>query len=266
MSELTFQHLLCDKPNAQSIILLHGLFGMSDNLLSLAKSLQVDCHVIVPDLINHGHSNHRKAMTYSDMANDIFTLMDQLNVKEAHVMGHSMGGKVAMQMAANNSHKVLSLTIADIAPVTYPAKHNEIIKGMFAVENADVNTRKEAQSLLAGFVNEAALIQFFMKGMCRGEGDGWQWRFGLHEIHDAYKDICAAPDLSSLFNEPFKKPVLFIKGANSNYITEDSRGVITKAFPKAVLKIIQDTGHWLHAEKPAVFNRLVSNFLTEMST
>lgn len=238
------------------VVLLHGLFGMSDNLLGLAKALQAGFRIIIPDLINHGHSPHRASMTYPEMAGDVIALLDSLNIQRFAVFGHSMGGKVAMQLASDFPLRVTQLVVADIAPVSYPPHHQAILQAMLVVDDARIRQRSEADTLLAQAGIVPNLRQFFMKNMKR-HGEYWVWRFGLHEIAAAYADIAAAPVLKA----GFAGAVLFIKGELSDYIQPQHQAVIQQYFPQAQFKIIQGAGHWLHAEKPNAFNRLVEKFL-----
>lgn len=259
MNELFYQELNADKSHLPTVVLLHGLFGMSDNLLGLAKELAASFHVLIPDLINHGRSPHRAGMNYPAMAEDVVYLLDKLNIGQASVIGHSMGGKVAMQMASLYPGRVHKLVIADIAPVMYHARHFEILNAMQKIANTAITTRKEADAILAEDIDDLALRQFFLKNMYRNEEGMWQWRFGLQEISHAYKELSAAPDLQQVFNAG----VLFIKGETSDYILPEHEAVVRQWFPQAKLKIIHGAGHWLHAEKPVVFNRIVKQFLAD---
>ncbi|NRB39270.1 MAG: alpha/beta fold hydrolase [Pseudomonadales bacterium] len=255
---LHFQEYGTSHGDAEVIVLLHGLFGMSDNLQNLAKNLAENYRVIVPDLINHGASFHRPEMSYTAMANDVNQLLEALNIHVCKVMGHSMGGKVAMQLAHNFPLKVASLIVADIAPVQYQPRHTEIIAAMFAVAKTQILQRREADKILAGFIPESALRQFFMKNMFKSDAGLWQWRFGLDEIAAAYEDLSQAPKLRHVVDQP----CLFIKGGASDYITEEAVPIIQRHYDNASCKIINDSVHWLHAEKPLIFNRLVLEFFS----
>lgn len=244
--------------HAKAIVLLHGMFGMSDNLLNLAQNLAKDYHVIIPDLINHGKSPHRDEMTYPLMARDVMAVLDHLKIEHFSIMGHSMGGKVAMQIAHDYSDRVNQLIVADIAPVDYPSRHKKIIAAMFAVKNQQITQRREADHILAMYIPEAPLRQFFMKNMHKTAEGCWTWRFGIDEIAAAYPHLCAAPVL----RHPVIQNCLFIKGGGSDYITEEHLPIIRRYFSNPSFKIIDKAGHWLHAEKPQIFNRLVINFFS----
>lgn len=248
--------------HASAVVLLHGLFGMSDNLLSLGKDLATDRRVIIPDLANHGRSPHSIPMNYQTMARDVIELMDNLGIQAFALMGHSMGGKVAMQIASMYATRVEKLVIADIAPVDYDARHEHILAVMHKIANANITSRSEAEKILAEVITETPLRQFFLKNMARSDAGLWQWRFGLQEIQQSYAALSAAPE----FHEPFNAPVLFIKGELSDYILPEHEKVIRQWFPRASLKVVQGAGHWLHAEKPLAFNRLVKQFLKHSET
>jgi esterase len=257
MQTLFYREINADKLPCPTVILLHGLFGMSDNLLGLAKALLADFHIVLPDLINHGKSVHRSTMTYRDMAEDVIGLLNASGIKKASFVGHSMGGKVAMQIASTYPETVNHLIVADIAPVLYPERHNEIIQAMRQVQESAITQRKQAEHILLQFIPDKALIAFFLKNMRRDDNGLWQWCFGLNEISHSYSDICAAPG----FEQAFMGKVLFIKGELSDYITVEHADIIRKWFPAVQYKMIQGAGHWLHAEKPEAFNRLVRGFL-----
>ena len=256
MSTLYCQLLKNQHHNAETVILLHGLFGLSDNLLGLAKTLQPSFNVLVPDLINHGQSAHREAMSYADMACDIDQLMQQQGIASAFILGHSMGGKVAMQMADSFAQRVLGLVIADIAPVKYPPHHNDVFSALLAVSRLKITQRRQADKVLQEYIDDDSLRPFFLKNMYKDDAGLWHWRFGLHNIHQAYPDICQAPSLT----KQCQVPCLFIKGSQSDYISNDHQEIVKQHFRNPQLKIIDSAGHWLHAEKPKVFNRLVNDF------
>ncbi len=257
MNSLYYQEFGQNKDKTQTVILLHGLFGQSDNLSTLAKELANDFYIIVPDLINHGRSLHRSSMSYPLMAADIIQLMDELGITCANVVGHSMGGKVAMQMAVSYQKRVSGLVVADIAPAKYPATHNGVFRVMEKVKNEKIERRSQADAILSEEVPELGLRQFFLKSLKRSEDGLWEWCYGLDEISKAYPSICDAPDLHASYNQP----CLFIKGSESDYINDGHKSLIQRFFPEANLKIIQNAGHWLHVEKPLAFNRLVRGFL-----
>jgi esterase len=239
-----------------TVVLLHGLFGMSDNLTTLAKTLAEDHRVIVPDLINHGKSPHAFDVTYESMANDVLGLLASLDIEDFFLLGHSMGGKVSMAIAEREPEQVKRLVVADIAPVDYPPKHLDIIDQMHKVATINTTKRQDIDTILAEKVPEKPLRQFFMKNMERDEEGYWRWRFGLEEITASYPELCASPILQT----PFGKPVLFVIGEKSNYVLPEYRDRILSLYPAGKVKVITNAGHWLHAEKPQVFNQIVYRF------
>ena len=239
------------------LILLHGLFGMSDNLLVLGKLLAEEFQVLLPDLINHGNSPHRTLMDYPSMANDVFQLMDSMNIASASIIGHSMGGKVAMQMATDAPARVERLIVVDIAPVDYPPRHNGIFASMNSVARAKIASRKEADAMLANNIPELFIRQFLLKNLSKDDEGNWYWRMGLEEILDAYPAISAAP----VFRHAYAGAVLFIKGERSDYLLKDHEPAIKTWFPNAQLRIVEGAGHWVHSDKPQVYHSLVKRFL-----
>jgi len=239
-----------------AVVLIHGLFGSLSNLGMLARELTTDHSVYLIDLRNHGDSPHSSEMDYSLMAADVLELMDDQNIESAHIVGHSMGGKAAMQTALLASQRVGRLVVMDIAPVTYPHHHKSVLAGLKALDQAPLPDRKTADTLLSEYVAEADLRPFLLKNLEKGADGLYKLKINLPGIVKNYKNIAAAP-----VGEPFNGPTLFVKGSESDYITEQYREAIIGLFPRSQLKIIDKTGHWLHAEKPALVNRIVYQFL-----
>lgn len=239
------------------LIMLHGLFGMSDNLAPIGKKLADRRCVILPDQRNHGRSPHHASMNYPVMAQDILRLMDDEHIDQADVLGHSMGGKVAMQLATSCPQRFRRVIVADIAPVQYPQHHDLVFAGLFAVRDAQCTTRAAVDQVLATFVSDAGVRQFLAKSLERGEGDVLQWRFNVDVLHDNYDAIRAAP-IKAL---PFEGSAMVIKGENSNYTLPEHREAFAQYLPHAQHHTIEDAGHWLHAEKPVEFATLVADFL-----
>jgi esterase len=240
------------------VLLIHGLFGSLENLGTLSRHLQTSFDVISVDLINHGRSPHVASTSYPEMAADILDTMSALNIEHAHFIGHSMGGKVAMELAMLAPEKINRLVVADIAPVEYPNHHTQVFSALAELsKQLPVESRHQADTILALYLNEPGVRQFLLRNLER-KSDGFHWRFNYAGILESYAQIRAA----TTDTPPFNKPTLFIKGGYSDYITDQYKGEIMRRFPQASLKIIQDAGHWLHAEKPTIFNRLVDNFLT----
>jgi len=240
---------------AESIFLLHGLFGSCLNLMLLAKALQENYDVLLVDLRNHGRSGHSEIMSYPAMAEDIFELANSLGINTFSIVGHSMGGKVAMACALEKPHRIKKIVVADISPVTYLARDSAIFNGLMSIDLADINSRQAADLQLSNYVEEVELRQFLLKSLHK-KGLLFEFLFNIKQLKKNYNNILGWP----YKNSQFTHPTLFIKGADSDYITSEYQKTTMDHFPRATLKIILDTGHWLHAQKPKIFNRLVVDF------
>jgi len=182
--------------------------------------------------------------------------MDREGLDEASLVGHSLGGKVAMEVALAAPVRVSALVVVDIAPVAYPARHDKVFDALRAVSEANCASRQAAADLLDDYLEEEGVAQFLLMSLSR-RGDRMDWRFDRAGLERAYPDLIAAPAA----DRAYKGQTLFIKGSESDYIVDAQQARITALFPGASLKIVQGTGHWLHAEKPALFNALVQRFL-----
>lgn len=240
----------------EPLIMIHGLFGSADNLGGIARILADEYQTISVDLRNHGRSPHSAEMTYQAMAADIIELMDEVGLEQAHVFGHSMGGKAAMQMALQFPGRINKLVVADIAPVRYGANHARILEGMQKLAEEAPQARAEAQKLLADYEDEAAVLSFLLTNWRRSDDGRWGWRLNLKAIVANYDEIAAGNS-----GDPFIGDVLFLRGGNSDYVLAEHRDQILNLFPNAGVRTIEGTGHWLHAEKPDMVARAVSRFL-----
>jgi len=246
-----------DSGQAPAVVLLHGLFGMGSNLGSLARSLQEDFRVYSVDLPNHGRSDWLDPADIPAMAQCLAAWMEQQGLQNAHFVGHSLGGKVAMQLALHQPARVSSLCVADIAPVNYPPHHDSVLAALQAVEGSECKSRSEAREIMAGYLEEETVIQFLLMSIKREKDGLYQWRFNLAGIIKNYDGIRAGLEA----DKPFTKNVLFIKGGDSSYILPEHRERIISLFPRAEVKIMPDCGHWLHAQQPRLFNSIVRRFL-----
>ncbi|NMP32689.1 alpha/beta fold hydrolase [Thalassotalea sp. M1531] len=242
--------------NGKPVVLIHGLFGSLDNLGMVAKPLSDNYQVISVDVRNHGSSFHEESMTYDELAADVISLLDHLNIKQADFLGHSMGGKIAMQIALNHPEKVNRLIVADIAPVLYPAHHQKIIEGLLSLDLASISSRKAADEQLSHYVDEIGVRQFLLRNLKTEQGK-LSFKCNVNFIANCYTQIMQAFDK----NKRFDGQVLFIKGGSSNYITSEHRDIIVNHFPNSSAKVIAGAGHWLHAEKTVAFNKIVKDFL-----
>lgn len=238
------------------IVLIHGLFGSLDNLNMVAKSLREHYTVTSVDVRNHGDSFHKNSMSYDDLAQDIANVMEHLSIDKAHILGHSMGGKIAMWLALNHPELINKLIVADIAPVNYPPHHKHIIHGLKSINLSKIANRKEADTQLAEHVKEVGVRQFLLRNLST-VNNKMSFKCSLDYIDNCYEQIMSGFDT----NKKFSGETLFIKGGDSDYIRAEHRDIIVKLFPQSKAKIIQGTGHWLHAEKTTIFNKLLEDFL-----
>ena len=246
------------------LIVLHGLFGSLDNLGGIVRRLEDRWEIHALDQRNHGRSPHTDSMDYPAMAADVLAYMDAQGIACACVLGHSMGGKVAMQMALMAPQRIDRVIVADISPVAYTLRHDAILEGLKAMDMHRVSSRTEADRQMSEFVTEANTRQFLLKNLERipkdqavEGGPVFSWRLNLAAIERCYSQLIDAPQGEG----PFEGPVLFIKGADSAYLQRKHKDTILQLFPNASLKVIEGTGHWLHAEKPDTFATLCVDFL-----
>lgn len=246
------------------IIILHGLFGMSDNWMTMAKRFSENSfHVFAPDLRNHGQSPHSEEWNFNVMAEDIFELMHDRNITRSAVIGHSLGGKVAMQMATMQPQKLSALVVSDIAPKKYPVVHGSIISALNEVRIETRSSRKEAEEILSKKINDNATLQFLLKNIFWKEEGGQKilsWRFNLEiisrKIENGSKEIH--------FSEAIKLPALLMRGERSEYVSEKDILDFKKAFPSSEAITIKNSGHWIHADRPEEFFNAVMAFLRKV--
>jgi esterase len=241
----------------EPLLILHGLFGSLGNWGWHSRQLSRDFAVYGLDLRNHGASPHSEDMNYEIMALDVLEFMDDHGIEKAHLLGHSMGGKVAMQLALSAPERVMCLVVADIAPVTYPGEHDSIFAGLLAIDLSRIRSRNEADAILVEYEEDELVRQFLLTNLLKDAQGHFYWRINLPTLKSNYVRLRARPSATGVFDGP----VLFVKGALSSYLTEQHREDILARFPQARTKVILHTGHWLHAEKPQTFYRIVLGFL-----
>ncbi len=240
------------------LVILHGLFGTLDNWGGQVKALSEHFQVYAVDLRNHGLSPWNAQMDYPSMRDDLVEFLDDHQLDQIMLLGHSMGGKAAMQLALDHPQRIRKLIIVDIAPVRYAANHDEVFKGLFNVDLNHIQSRSEADQALAEYIDEAGVRQFLLKNLYRDQ-QHFAWRMNLNGLNKSYDDIAEAPDSHG----HYQGATMFIKGGSSNYIQESHRGAIMKHFPNAIARIMDGVGHWPHAEKPAAFTKLLLRFLQQ---
>jgi esterase len=243
------------------VFLIHGLFGSLSNLGNLARALTPNYRVISIDLRNHGDSPHHSEMSLLSMAQDIAELMDHLSITSANFVGHSLGGKVAMQLAMSDAARVKSLVVVDISPVKYKDNNANIINVLYNLSKVDIKDRKIADSFLSEQGIEPFVRAFLLKNLRRHSSGNFELKINIDAIKTHYEsDLSVAPK-----GEVFTAPCLFLKAENSDYIDQQSLPIIYHLFPHSSVQTIKDVGHWLHAEKPDLFNQLVLQFIGEIS-
>ena len=236
------------------LVIMHGLFGSSRNWQSVAKTLAENYQVITPDLRNHGMSDHADSMTYAEMAEDIQQLLDELSLEHITLMGHSMGGKVAMINALLYADKIDKLIALDIAPVDYQHKYGKIFYVMQNLLLDKIKNRNEAEEILNKQLDDVFLSRFLLQNLIRTD-DRFQWRINLPAIQDNIDIIRSFPELDD--DQEFDKPALFLGGENSHFIQAEHQQAILRYFPKADVDHIKNAGHMLHIEQPqSVLDRL----------
>jgi esterase len=238
------------------VLFLHGLFGQGRNFATIARPLAARARVLLPDLRNHGASPHARGMAYRDMAADLAETLDAEGIGNAAVIGHSMGGKVAMVLALQDPTRVSRLLVSDIAPRAYAGTLARHAEAMRALPLSPGLTRAAADAALAGAVPDAGVRTFLLHSL-RFDTTPPSWRVGLDAIIAGMADILAFPDATA----PCDVPALFVSGERSDYITLEDRPRIRALFPRARFATVKGAGHWVHADQPEAFRAIVEAFL-----
>ena len=239
------------------LLIIHGFLGMSDNWKTLGTQFVADGYQVhLLDLRNHGRSFHSDEFSYEIMAQDVYKYCQENALEVVDVIGHSMGGKTAMLLAATYPDLVDKLVVADIGPKYYAPHHQDILAGLNAVDFSTKPSRNEVEDILKNYIPDFGTRQFLMKSLFWQEPGQLAFRFNLKIFNEKIEEIgkALAPE------KVFEKPTLFIRGGNSNYILDSDFEDIKKHFPSANLETIPNVGHWLHAENPQMFYELVSDF------
>ena len=243
------------------LVLLHGLFGSLSNWLGVGRALARQFTVLAVDQRNHGRSPHAAEMSYVSMAADLAEFLDAHGYEAAHLLGHSMGGKVAMQFALSYPARVKRLVVVDMSPRAMPPQHRGVIAALLAVDPASFRSRSELDAALAGRLPDVALRRFLLKNLRAGPSGELRWQIHLAAIHANYGALMAAVQ----GGRPFARPTLFLRGEHSDYITAGDAGEIARLFPDAQLRTVRGAGHWVHADAPAEFASVVAEFLSAAS-
>jgi len=239
------------------LFILHGLFGSSDNWVTFGKQLADHYQVIIPDMRNHGQSPHSDLWGYKYMADDIHQLVEKLNFEKVSILGHSMGGKTGITFADHYGEIMDKLVVVDIAPRFYPIRHRKILDGLLSIDLQAIKSRKAASDQLASYVPELSVRQFLLKNLDRDGEKSFQWKLNLKIINRHLENV----GLDTYPKNIIDIPTMFVRGINSDYITDDDILEIREYFSDVSVESIGNAGHWLHAEQPEVFYDTIIKFL-----
>ncbi|MCH2225405.1 MAG: alpha/beta fold hydrolase [Crocinitomicaceae bacterium] len=230
------------------LMILHGLFGFSDNWQSHAKKLAEYYRVILVDLRNHGHSDWSDDFSYEIMASDVYELCQDLDLEDLILVGHSMGGKAAMQFAQKHEELLDKLVIVDMGIKSYPMHHQHILAGIHAVDLPSIKARRQAEEQMSSHIESEGIKQFLLKNLYWKEKGKLAWRMNTRVLEEKMPEI-----LGALPEGEVLTPTLFIRGALSNYIEDIDIPTIEEQFPDSEFETIENAGHWVHAESPGDF-------------
>lgn len=239
------------------LFILHGLFGSSDNWITLGNKFSEEYQVVLLDLRNHGQSPHSDIWDYPSMAQDIYVLSNNLGFKKINLLGHSMGGKVGMTIADKYPQLLNKLIVADIAPKYYPIRHRKIIDGLLSINIKQIENRTKAEKQLASYISEPAIRMFLLKNLEKNSEGGFRWKINLDIINNHLENVGQA----TIPTSKISTPTLFIRGINSDYVSDEDIMEIRKYYSNSAVESIGNAGHWLHAEQPEAFMNTVLKFL-----
>ncbi|MGB0524232.1 MAG: alpha/beta fold hydrolase [Flammeovirgaceae bacterium] len=241
----------------QPLIILHGVFGSSDNWMTLGRKFAESHQVYLVDNRDHGRSPHTNEFTYDAMKEDLRRFIENQEIENPIITGHSMGGKVSMLFALQYPELYDKLVVVDIAARSYPIHHGDILDGLNAIDTSAISSRKEADALLAASEPNFAVRQFLLKNLYRDKEKGFQWRFNLDAITNGIENI----SIEIAGDQPNYKPTLFMRGLKSHYVADEDKPHLAQLFPQAQFLDFEDAGHWIHAEKPLAFYNAVMDFV-----
>ena len=244
-----------DNAKNPPLIILHGLYGSASNFRGLAKQYAKHFTVYCLDLRNHGASPHSYDVSYPLMAADVIEFMDDHKIKTSNIVGHSMGGKTAMQIALSYPERISKLLISDIAPVKYGHHHERIFEGLNAINLSQIKTRGDAELILKDYVDDPGIRLFLLSNLVRLDDGGFKWRINMPALNDNYDEIADAPKGVS-----YAGKTLFVRGELSDYIHDRHVPETLQIFTNAKIETIEGGGHWLHSQKPKEFTELLMNF------
>ena len=241
----------------EPLIILHGLFGSSDNWQTLAKKFAEDYKVYTVDLRNHGRSFHHEEFNYDVMMHDVEDLIKDIGLEKVSLMGHSMGGKVSMNYTLNHRERVDNLIVVDIAPRKYQVLHEGIIDALKSLNLSEYNKREEVDDALSETLQNFPVRQFLLKNLVRNSNGGFNWKINLNVIDRSIQNLVV--EINS--DQPYPGKTLFIAGDKSDYIRPVDEEQIFELFPSAEVKYLPNTGHWVHSQEPELLYTTVINFM-----
>lgn len=256
MKEKTLHSQILGK--GKPFVILHGFLGMGDNWRTLGlqwSEMGYEVHLL--DLRNHGRSFHSDEFSYELMAQDVNAYIEDHKLGKIILLGHSMGGKVAMEFAVRFPDKVSKLIIADIGPKAYPPHHQDILKALSELDFSQIKSRSEAENVLSEYIKDESTRLFLLKNLYRTPNKEFGLRINLPVLSSKIEEVGMALSPAALY----KGDTLFLSGENSGYIEPMDEILIKKHFPKAAIKIVPNAGHWMHADNPKVFFSLCNSFL-----
>jgi esterase len=238
---------------------MHGFLGSLDNWRAVSKRLSGSCKIYSIDLRNHGESPHSEVMSYPIMAEDLREFFTEHNIFEANLLGHSMGGKVAMQFAVEHPEQVDKLIVVDIAPKAYPSSQRSLLQALRGLDLPTFKSFGEIDTALAPSIRNPILRQFLLKNITRDPVMGFRWKIDLDALIENYDELTK----SIVIKGPYNKPICFIRGGHSKYIQDEDLPLIKQMFPQAKISTIPSAGHWVQAEAPEEFLQIVNDFLVK---
>jgi len=230
------------------LLILHGLFGSSDNWQTHARAFAQTHTVYLIDQRNHGHSPHGDEINYDLMAQDLFELVAELGLRDVRIIGHSMGGKTSMRFAQQYGFLIERMVVADMGVKAYPPHHESVFRGLFAVDVEHCSSRKQAEERLSAYVSEAGTLQFLLKNLYWKEPGVLDWRFNLPVLYHERAHL-----MEALPQERIESPALFLTGGKSHYVPAEDHSSIRELVANVQFSSIENAGHWLHAEDPQAF-------------
>lgn len=243
------------------LVILHGLFGSGNNWRTFARKLESRFRIWLLDLRNHGHSPHTSDMSYPLLVADVLNFLDEHQLSVITLLGHSMGGKTAMQLALRHPHRVRRLIVGDIAPVSYVhgKGHQSLIQNILSLKLSPIPSRKEADHQLTLGIPDPAIRAFLLKNL-ELKPDRAQWRINLPVLAEKLDALMSFPEEEQF--RPYEGPTLFVGGEKSDYIQPESHAVRQRWFPSQRLVMLKDCGHWLHVDQPEALHQTLGFFFS----